>query len=283
LTAIRHIHDEWGVRVIFDSGGFFVQQEKIDYSELYVELMDFYRCNDWAEVYVLPDYVPTSKLSAAEVWERVHVTAREGVRFFERLPAKQQAIALGVLQGHEPDQLEWCFNAYVEAGLTHIGFGSFDTKGSNEEINLVTEQARRRLRKVETLLRSTVSKDRSQPIPALHLFGVGAPPLISEFATYGATSFDSSGWQRTAGFGNVYLPFTSRRNVTHGGSSVSLGVGLDSVSFYRMAEQARHSCPFCTDFGKLQENRFFRMWHNAVVYQEMVSTLNQQSNPQEHA
>ncbi|MEA3273858.1 MAG: hypothetical protein U9Q81_00855 [Pseudomonadota bacterium] len=275
FAAIRHIHDEWGVRVVFDSGGFFVQQGKIRYEDLYVALMDFYLRHTWAETYVLPDFVPTSKIGADEVWERVLVTAREGVRFFERIPDQLKPVALGVLQGHSPDQLEHCFHAYADAGVERIGFGSFDTKGGSEEINLLTEQARLRLKKVDSLLRDSVAKDRRCNVPALHLFGVGSPAVVSEFTRYGASSFDSSGWQRTAGYGNVYLPFTSRRNVTHGGSSITLGAGFDAVGFYRLAEQMSHSCPFCADFDRLQADRLYRMWHNAIVYREMVEHLNQ--------
>lgn len=274
FSSIRHIHDQWGVRVVFDSGGFFVQQEKIQYEDLYVALMDFYCRNTWADTYVLPDFVPTSKHSNAEIWERVRVTAREGVRFFDRLPTAFKAKALGVLQGHTTDQLDHCFEAYRNAGVNRIGFGSFDTRGGNDEINLVTDQARLRLQKVETMLRTDVAADRSSEIPSLHLFGVGSPRVVAEFTHYGASSFDSSGWQRTAGYGNIYLPFMSRRNVTHGGSSIALGAGLDAIKFYQLAEESGHSCAFCTNFKRLQNDRFYRMWHNAIVYREMIEHIN---------
>ena len=38
---VRYLHERWGVEVIFDSGGFFVQQEKIRYEELFARLMEF--------------------------------------------------------------------------------------------------------------------------------------------------------------------------------------------------------------------------------------------------
>src|SRR5918912_1773192 len=53
---VRYMHDRWGVEVFFDSGGFFVQQGKIRYDELFARLLDFYRQHDWAECYVLPDF-----------------------------------------------------------------------------------------------------------------------------------------------------------------------------------------------------------------------------------
>ena len=100
IQYVRSIHDRWGVEVIFDSGGFFVQQGKVSYDELFPRLLDYYARNDWAEYFVLPDFVPTSRNSPCEVEERVHVTAAEGVKFHNRMPSDLRPRALGVLQGY---------------------------------------------------------------------------------------------------------------------------------------------------------------------------------------
>lgn len=138
---VRHLYDRWGVEVMFDSGGFFVQQGKVTYDELFPRLLAYYQSNDWGAAYVLPDFVPTSKNTPAEVDERVHVTAAEGVKFFRRMPEELRPKALGVLQGHQPDHLKRCLTAYQDAGVPHLGFGSFDTGGTNSEINLLTGRA----------------------------------------------------------------------------------------------------------------------------------------------
>ena len=39
LASIDYRHDEWGVEVMFDSGGFFVQQGKVTYDELFPKLL----------------------------------------------------------------------------------------------------------------------------------------------------------------------------------------------------------------------------------------------------
>ena len=44
--------------IIFDSGGYYVQQGVVTYESLYQKLLEFYRINQWADWYVLPDYVP---------------------------------------------------------------------------------------------------------------------------------------------------------------------------------------------------------------------------------
>ena len=271
---VRYMHDRWGVEVFFDSGGFFVQQGKIRYDELFARLLDFYLQHDWAECYVLPDFVPTSRHSPEEVTERVFVTAAEGMKFFKRLPAELRPRALGVLQGHTPEHLRFCLEAFLKGGVQRIGFGSFDTTGVNAEINLMTDGSARRLAFLRDLIHQSFISQGIRSIPDLHLFGVSAPNVIENFRGYLATSFDSSGWQRTAGYGNVYLPFQGRKNVTHGGASLLSGAGLTAAEFYAQCEVTGHSCPFCEDFSRLQQDRFARMWHNAIVFNEMVTTLN---------
>lgn len=271
---VKYMHDRWGVEVIFDSGGFFVQQNKIKYDELFSRLLDFYPKHDWAEGYVLPDFVPTSQQSIAEVNERVFVTAAEGVKFLKRLPADIRSRAIGVLQGHTPEQLRHCLESYVSNGLNRIGFGSFDTAGVNSEINILTEDAATRLKFVRGWIIEAFRNNKIKEIPDLHLFGVSSPNIIQEFSPYLATSFDSSGWMRTAGYGNVYLPFVGRKNVTHIGSALRNGAGLSAAQFYSECERTNHQCAFCQSFHRLQKDRFARMLHNAIVFGEMTTSIN---------
>ena len=277
LECVRYIHDAWGVEVLFDSGGFFVQQGKIQYEDLFSRLLKFYCKHDWADAYVLPDYVPTSKDSPLGVTEMSFVTATEGVSFLSKLPAKLRAKAIGVLQGHTRDDLERCFNTYRDNGLLRLGFGSFDTAGSKDEINLFTLASRCRLEVVRELMLDSFLQNRIERIPDFHLFGVSSPNIITEFPSYLTTSFDSSGWQRTAGYGNVYLPFIGRRNVTHGTSSIVSGSGINASQFYAECERTGHACPFCISFKRLREDRFARMWHNALVFGEMTAAINRTS------
>jgi len=275
FNYVRYIHDSWGVDVIFDSGGFFVQQGKISYDELFARLLNFYLQHKWADTYVLPDFVPTSRLSSDEVTERVHVTAAESVRFLKRLPLDLRSRALGVLQGHTPEHLKYCFEAFMDGGIQGIGFGSFDTSGVKAEINLLTARAARRLVFLRELIRRNFLDGRTESPPHLHLFGVSSPNIIDQFRGYLATSFDSSGWQRTAGYGNVYLPFQGRRNVTHGSSALMGSSGMSASEFYAQCEFTHHSCPFCQDFSRIHKDRFARMWHNAIVFSEMTNAINQ--------
>lgn len=272
---VQYMHERWGIEVIFDSGGFYVQQGKISYDELFSNLLDFYLKHKWATTYVLPDFVPTSRHSPEEVTERVHVTAAESVRFLARLPDELQSRSLGVLQGHTPQHLKYCLEAYMDGGLENIGFGSFDTTGPNAEINLLTADTESRLVFVRDLIRRDFLDGKIVSPPDLHLFGVSSPNIISQFKNYLATSFDSCGWQRTAGFGNVYLPFLGRRNVSHMSTALTINKGMTAKKFYSECERRGHSCPFCQDFPRLQKDRLVRMWHNAIVFSDMMKTVNQ--------
>lgn len=272
---VRYMHKYWGIDVVFDSGGFFVQQGKISYDELFSRLLDFYLKHEWAQTYVLPDFVPTSRQTSDEVTERVYITASESVRFLERLPANLQDRTLGVLQGHTPEHLKHCFDAFIDNGLQRIGFGSFDTTGVNAEINLLTAQTKSRLDFVKNMIQHKFLDGKIVSPPELHLFGVSSPNIIDQFRNYLATSFDSSGWQRTAGFGNVYLPFIGRRNVSHRSTALMLDKGMSAKEFYAQCERTEHSCPFCQDFSRLQKDRLIRMWHNAIVFGEMMDKTNQ--------
>ena len=78
---------------------------------------------------------------------------------------------------------------------------------------------------------------------------------------------------RTAGYGNVYLPFHSRRNVTHGASALSCGTGLTAAQFYAACAGTGHTCPFCGDFDRIRRDRYARMWHNALVFREMTARM----------
>ncbi|MCI0428139.1 MAG: GNAT family N-acetyltransferase [Nitrospiraceae bacterium] len=272
--SVRRMHDLWGVEVVFDSGGFFVQQGKIGYHELFTRLLAFYAKNDWAEGYVLPDFPPTSRQRDDEVTERVYVTAAEGVKFFKRLPPQLQPRAIGTLQGRTPTHLRHCYDAFQRNGIQRLAFGSFDTTGVNAEINILTDGAIGRLAFLRDLIKYEYVANRLATMPDLHFFGVSSPMTMASFGGFLATSYDSSGWLRTAGFGNVYLPFQSRRNISHGSTALRLGNGLSTADFYAGCEETGHSCPFCRNFARLKKDRFARMWHNALVFTEMTDAVN---------
>src|SRR5436853_2485651 len=72
--------------IIFDSGGYAVQQGIISYEDLYQRLLNYYRAIDWADAYILPDYLPTSDLSEQELEGRVQATITVARLFHAEMP-----------------------------------------------------------------------------------------------------------------------------------------------------------------------------------------------------
>jgi len=252
--------------VMFDSGGYYVQQGVVTFDKLYQKLMTFYQQNDWADWYILPDYVPTSSLSEDEVEARVNATVTIGKLFYTEMPPSLRCRALPVVQGHTREQIQHCVENYAEMGVTYIGFGSFGTSGSNNSINTITRQS---IQMIEFL------KQRAQKYKLkIHLFGIGTPNILPIFCELEIDSFDSSCWSRTAGYGNVYLPFIGRRNITQRMLREIGGEAYNHAKFTELKDATGHNCPFCDDVDRLKHSRIFQMMHNLVVMLDTVDALN---------
>lgn len=252
--------------VFFDSGGYYVQQGLTSYESLYQDLINFYRENGWGSWYVLPDYVPTSSLSSAEVEERVQATVTVSRLFFDEIPEALRSRAMPVVQGHTFEQIQYCVEQYAEMGVSYVGFGSFGTSGENNDINTIT---RRSIQMIE-FLRHQTQKYKIK----IHAFGIGTPRVLSTFYQLGIDSFDSSGWSRTAGFGNVFLPFIGRRNISGRMLKEIGGQAYTPAQFAELKALTGHQCPFCEDIFALKKGRIYQMMHNLCVMLDTVDALN---------
>jgi hypothetical protein len=252
--------------VMFDSGGYFVQQGIVTYEALYQALMTFYDANRWGSWYVLPDFVPTSTLSPVEVEERIQATITVTRLFFTEMPSELQLHALPVVQGYTREQIRSCVEAYAELGVSYIGFGSFATSGNNNTINMVTNQSFEMV--------SFLKEQADQKGLKLHLFGIGTPEVLFRFRELEIDSFDSSCWSRTAGYGNVYLPFIGRRNISTRMIRDIGGEAYRPEGFLKLKDATGHDCPFCRDYDILKQNRLYQMMHNLFVMMDTVEGLN---------
>jgi queuine/archaeosine tRNA-ribosyltransferase len=250
----------------FDSGGYFVQQGKITYEDLYRSLALWYDKNRWADVYVLPDYVPSSDLSEEEIEARIHATITVTRQFSAELPVDLRQKALPVVQGHQREQIRDCVEAYLDMGYRKVGFGSFDTTGVDKEINMLTRRAMNNL----VFLQEMAARYQFE----VHAFGIGTPSLIPTLYELGVASFDSSCWIRTAGYGNVLLPFLGRRNVSHGMLREIGGRAYNADNFAELKAITGHDCAFCASFERLQRNRLDQAMHNLIVIRDTVEALN---------
>jgi len=266
LRRIAVLKQQRGSTVMFDSGGYYVQIGKLAYEELYYPLLQFYRSNPWADIFTLPDHVPTSQDTEDVVWRKVKDTAKYSRLFYQELPPEIQERAMPVVQGHTLDQIDHCLRTYLSLGVQHIGFGSFGTVGKNSEVNVATNSA-------VDLARYVVEIACKNDIK-VHFFGLGAPALVAMIYAASAYSFDSSSWIKAAGFGQVYLPFTRGYNISHRNGHSELQQGITVEQFQELRSLTGHQCPFCDTIDELQKHKLYRALHNLLVIQETVELIN---------
>ncbi len=267
-SHLKDYADDYGLNIMFDSGGYEVQVGSVEFDELISYLVDFHSSNDWGKWHVLPDNVPLSDDGEDTVQRKVNETLSASRICFQRLPEDIQKKSLGAVQGHTPKQISRCIEEYSSKtfrGLERVGFGSFATSGVNNGVNTITPDT---LDRLEWAVELAHSQDLE-----VHAFGVGGPTSIPLLYEAGVDSFDTTSWMRTGGYGNVIFPFRSRYNVSHkkdrGGKTLTRGK-LD-----RLKETTGHRCNYCENIGKLRDSRWNRILHNIIVTHE--STQNVQS------
>lgn len=267
LSTFRELRENNEVeRIYFDSGAYSVQKGRISYEEMYWSLLGYYRENDWADWYVLPDYVPLSSDSPEDVWYKVQTTAKMSYLFYTEMPDHLKLRTLPVIQGHSVAQIEFCLENYLKMeGIQRTGFGSFPTNGKNSSVNTLSADALSFL--------SYLSKILNTQNIGLHAFGVGTPPVIFLLHKAGVRSFDSVGWMKTAGFGKIYMPFVRAYNITYRDRTAR---GLTIQTFLELKRLTNHDCFFCQSFDKLAQSRDYRFMHNLIA---VLDTIDQLSNP----
>ena len=263
LRIIREeLKERRGSQVCFDSGGYFVQQGRITYEDLYGRLMSFYQQNLWADWYVLPDWVPTSQDDPQSVEHKVRATITVGGLFHNEMPDDLKLRALPVVHGRTQAQVMACIDAYSEYANGRIGFGSFGTSGSTNSVNTVTNQS-------VAALRSLVDLAAARGLD-VHLFGVSTPPILYLFHRLGIASFDSMAWMKAAGYGNVFLPLVRGYMATY------RMIGRSHTfqdEFDRLKALTGHRCVFCEDFSGLMTSRMHRIMHNLASVLDTVDLV----------
>lgn len=259
---------ESGKRVIFDSGGYYVQTGRLSYEELFYPLLKIYQLHRWASVYVLPDHVPTSQDSAETVTFKVENTLRTSRLFFENMPDDLKPLAMPVVHGHTTKHVDACLEAYFSLGVRQIGFGSFGTMGTKNEVNVASQGA------VE--LARYVIRVAHQHGVKVHLFGLGVPAVTAMLKGIGADSFDSSSWLKAAGFGQVFLPLMRAHNITYNSNKSELQRGIKEDTFEALKVVTGHNCELCHDISSLRAKKMYRAVHNLIVLAETVDLINGQ-------
>ena len=259
VEMIKKIKKEENSTIMFDSGGFYVQQDKLTMEELLRKSKQFYEDNNWGDWYVLPDSPPVSSDGVEIAWGKVHETIYCAKSFSEEFNGKYEKKFIPVVQGITKEQIYHCVKSYSDLNVKRIGFGSFGTSGKNNAINILTKKSLENLRYL-----SILAKDYGFE---LHAFGIGGPSSINRIREY-IDSFDSSSWDKAGGFGDVFLP-NKRINITGRSPRISKNhyVG-DNYKFNELRNN--HECYFCSSLKELRENRIYRSLHNIMITHETV-------------
>lgn len=265
MLMMRDLADE-GKRIMFDSGGYYVQTGKIGYDELFYPLLRIYQQNEWASVYVLPDDVPTSKDNPEIVNYKVENTYRTSELFFYEMPDELKSRAMPVVHGHNLKQVDACLKTYFKMGVKQIGFGSFGTMGSKQEVNVASQNS-------IDIARYVIQVAHQQGVK-VHIFGLGVPAVTAMLKGIGADSFDSSSWLKAAGFGQVFLPFMRAYNVTYKFDTSELQRGITKTDFMRLKNITGHNCSFCETLDVLRDKKMSRAVHNLIVIAESTDMVN---------
>lgn len=269
ISAVEHLHQQYDITVACDSGGY-ESQINDDYSmrDIFQFDRDYYLNTDWPDEYVLPDQVPIAGDDEQTVEHKVQDTISLSRMLHDRLPESKQRKAVPVVQGQTKEQVVNCLDAFTQ--LPHIqkvGFGSFSTGGVNGGVNYLNEE------NIE-LLQFVIKEARKHDLK-VHAFGVGGPTSIPILYQCGVDSFDSTGWMRSAGYGNVFFSFKSRFNITH--LRNRSGPTVFKQEFEDMKDETGHECPYCESFDNLQESRLYRILHNLIVIREMTNQVEEYS------
>lgn len=249
-------------KVIFDSGGFHIQQGRLDLGSACKTLERLYREHSWVDRFALPDAPITSLDSRREIRTKLRSTRRLYQAFPARLPSSLRPKLLPVVHGTTFEEVRRSAQAACGVGSRTLGFGAFSTSGPNFGVNSFSTSS------VRLLVRFT--KLCAEWGREVHAFGIGGPAAIVVLRYVPVASFDSAGWIRTAAYGNAYLPYLGALNVTGNAASRRY---VTRREFRRLRRATGHVCSFCEDEGLLVRSWLHRALHNYCTVGQLVQTL----------
>ncbi len=256
--------------VMFDSGGFQAQQGLISFDRLCDLLLCLYSKESWADLYVLPDYPPVSSDPPDVVAAKSELTLRAGERFLSRLSYLwRYKTPVGAAHAYIPDQVAEAARRWYQLGVTFVAFGSFDTMGPRNSMNMFNKAALLRLQALMTVVKEHKMR--------LHIFGIGHTTPMIKMAEAGIhpTTLDSVSHHKAACYGNVRFPAALPpypvARFTEGHKNLSV------EKIEKIKEETGHECPFCANPRMLYESLDHLSLHNLVVVMELTERLRRQA------
>jgi hypothetical protein len=257
-------------KVIFDSGGFHIQQGRLDLPSASRRLQTAYNENGWADRFALPDAPITSLDSRCVIRQKLASTRQQYGMFPVGLSSAFRPKLLPVVHATTAQEVRRNAGAARNVGSKSLGFGGFATSGPNSGVNSFTPQSLRLLIQFAALCEEWKLDS--------HVFGIGGPAGIVVLHHIPVTTFDSAGWIRTAAYGNVYLPFLGAVNITGGAVSRR---SVTRREFRRLCRACGHVCAFCADAALLMRSWPHRALHNYCTIADTARELDK--IPPEHA
>lgn len=242
-------------QVWLDCGAYQVQQGKREYEDLLSFLDKFYRDNQWADGYVLPDFVPLTSDDDETVEYKVRDTLYHCEKLFSQMPVYVQERAIAPVQGRNIDQIKRCIKTYAELGISRIGFGSWGTSGPNGSVNMLSQES--------LALFKTVRDIASDDGMLVHCFGIGGPNSFNRLHNHNLIpdSLDSTTWWKAGGFGSIFFPNTAQIQIT-----VRRGIETTKKGLEQLKQATNHSCYFCQSIEQLRTSRNHRIMHNLAAW-----------------
>jgi len=247
--------------VMFDSGGFHIQQGQFTLTEVALRIDDIYKNNPWAHRYVIPDVPIVTQDNSRAATAKIRANIRQ-YRSFPEITNIDRSKLVAVVHGRTTVEIARCAAAAAKSGVGMLGFGAFSTSGSKSNVNTLTGGS--------CILLAELSKCAHRLGLPFHVFGIGNPSAIPLLMHFGAASCDSAGWIRSAGFGNVFLPFIGAVNIT-GAASTRRTVG--AREFSQLKRISAHDCVYCSDLATLKARWHYRALHNYEVALETISVV----------
>ena len=243
--------------VWLDCGAYQVQQGKREYDDLLAFLDKFYLTNQWADGYVLPDFVPLTTDLDEIVEYKVRNTLDHCKKFFSQMPVYVQERAIAPVQGRNINQVKRCIKTYAELGISRIGFGSWGTSGPNGSVNMLSQES--------LALFKTVCDIASDHEMLVHCFGIGGPNSYKRLQDNKLIphTLDSTTWWKAGGFGSIFFPNTSQIQITQRRGIETTKLGFEQL---KKNKHIKHSCYFCQSIEKLRTSRDYRIMHNLTAW-----------------
>ncbi|NJR17207.1 MAG: GNAT family N-acetyltransferase [Calothrix sp. CSU_2_0] len=248
--GLENIKSVW-----LDCGAYQVQQGKRTYDELLTFLDKFYRENQWADGYVLPDIVPLTTDSNETVEYKVRETLYHCEAFYGKMSNYVQERAIAPVHGRNVNQINRCIEIYAKIGITRIGFGSWGTSGPNGSVNMLSQSS---LALFDTVI--NIAKEYGMSV---HCFGIGGPNSFNRLRQNNLVphTLDSTTWWKAGGFGSIFFPNTSQIQITQ-----RRGIETTKEGFEKLKKDTQHSCYFCQNIEHLRTSRNHRIMHNLTAW-----------------